>query len=198
MRGLDVRLYRDVNRWVVQTSYLHGLSRAAAGWLAFALLAACLALAWYRGRRRSDAPVAVASVLWAVAAAAVAMGVARAVAAAVGRVHPYQVVAHAEVLVARVHGSGFPAAAAAGAGAVATALWFSDPAVGGVASVIAVVLAAAGVYVGALFPGDVASGLVLGAVVAVALRPLGLRLLSWVTVKVERSPLHLVVAAHRV
>ena len=198
MRGLDVRLYRDVNRWAAQTSFLHGLGRAAAGWMAFALLAACVALAWHRGRRRPDAPVAVASVLWALAAAVVAAGVARAVAAAVGRAHPYQVVAHAELLVARVHGSGFPAAAAAGAGAVAAALWFSAGAVGGVASVIAVLLAAAGVYVGALFPGDVASGLVLGAVVAVALRPLGLRLLSWLTVKVERSPLHLMVAAHRV
>ncbi|MHB1854880.1 MAG: phosphatase PAP2 family protein [Acidimicrobiales bacterium] len=198
MRGLDVRLYRDVNGWAMKTSYLHGLGRAAAGWLAFALLAGCLALAWYRGRRRSDAPVAVASVLWALAAAVVAVVVARSVAAAVGRAHPYQVVAHAEVLVSRVHGSGFPAAAAAGAGALAAALWFSDAAVGGAAGAIAVLLAGAGVYVGVLFPGDVAAGLVLGAVVAVALRPFGLRLLSWLTVKVERSPLHLVVAAHRV
>jgi len=198
VRGLDVRLYRDVNGWAVQTSFLHGLGRASAGWLAFVLLAACLALAWYRARRRPDAPVAVASALWGLAAAAVAVAVARAVAVAVGRALPYQVVAHAELLVSRSHGPGLPAAAAAGAGAVAAALWFSGAVMGGAASLAAVLLAAAGVYVGAFFPGDVASGLILGVTVAVALRPLGLRVLSWLTVKVERSPLHLVVAAHRV
>lgn len=198
MRSLDVRLFRDVNGWAAHSSVLHGVGRAAAGWLALATLAACLLTAWSRGRRRPDAPVAVASVLWALVAGAVALTVAQAAAAAIDRSLPYHALDHVELLVSRGTGGGLPSAAAAGAGALAAALWLSDRAVAAVAGGTALIAGLAQVYVGARFPGDVAAGLVLGAVLAVAARPLGLRVLSWLTVKVERSPLHLVVAAHRV
>lgn len=198
MRGIDVHLYRDVNRLAVHSGALHGLARAAAGWLVVLVLALCLLAAWQLARRRPDAPVAVASALWALAAALVSDAVARAVAAAVGRARPYDLVPHAEVLVSRTHLAGFPAAGAAAAAAVAGALWRSEAGPAAAATVAALCLGFAQVYAGALYPGDVLTGYALGVLVALALRPLGLRVLSWLTVKVERSPLHLIVAAHRV
>lgn len=197
MRALDDRLFRAVNRWAVQTPALHATGRAVDTWAALAVLAICVVMAWLRGRRRADAPVAVASALWAVLSAAVAYGVARPVASAVGRSRPYQVIPHVEVLVARTHAPGLPSVAAAVAGAAAASLWPSDRTMAVIASAAAGLLAAAQVYTGAFFPGDVVGGLALGALLALALRPVGLRLLAWVTVKVERSPAHLVVAAHR-
>lgn len=198
MQGLDVHLYRDVNRLAVHTGALHGVARAAAGWLAVLALALCLLAAWRRARQRPDAPVAVASALWALASALVADAVARAVAAGIGRARPYDVVHSAEVLVSHTHLSAFPGAGSAAAAAVAAALWRSEKVPAAAATATSLILGFAQVYVGALFPGDVLAGYGLGVLIALALRPLGVRVLSWLTVKVERSPLHLVVAAHRV
>ena len=198
MQGFDVHLYRDVNRLAVHTGALHGVVRAAAGWLAVLALALCLLAAWRRARRRPDAPVAVASALWALAAALISDAVARALAAGIDRARPYALVPHAEVLVARTHLAAFPGAGAAAAAAVTAALWRSERVPASVATAAALILGLAQVYVGALFPGDVVTGYALGVAVALALRPLGMRVLCWLTVKVERSPLHLVVAAHRV
>jgi undecaprenyl-diphosphatase len=198
VHGADVHLYRDVNRLALDSSVLHGLAQAASGWLAVLLLALCVLAAWYRGRQRADAPVAVASALWAPASAVVADAVARALAAGIDRARPYHLLAHAEVLVARTHTPGFPAAGAAAAAAVAAALWRSDAGPAVAATAAALILGFAQVYAGALYPGDVIAGYALGVVIALALRPLGLPVLSWLTVKIERSPLHLAVAAHRV
>lgn len=197
MRALDARLYLDVNRWAVRTGDLHGLGRACASWVPLALAAACLVAAWLRARRREDAPMAVASSLWALAAALVAAAVDRAVAGAIGRARPYESLRAVEVLVERVRSPDLPNVATAVVAAAAASLWLSDRPSALVASLAAVLTGAAQVYVGAAYPGDAAAGLALGAVLAVALRPVGILVLRWLTVKIERSPLHLIVAAHR-
>lgn len=197
MRSLDVRLFRDVNHWAARTPALHGTGVAAATWAPFVVAILAVGAAWLRGRRRPDAPQAVAGCLWAVLAALVAAAVDRPLAGVLGRARPYQALAGVEVLVGRTHSPGFPSLPAAVAAAVAVALWSVDRAWAAAASAAALVLAAARVYAGAAYPTDALAGLGLGTVLALALRPPAMLVLGWLTAKIERSPLHLVVAAHR-
>ena len=197
MAGLDSRLYRDVNHLARHSSALHGITEAWYVWLGVTLLGVCVAVAWWRARFRPDAPTAVASSLWAVAAAAVTVVVAQPVVHAIGRARPYTVLHGVEVLVGRSHSFSLPSVHATVAGAVIGALWWSDGAAAVAATMAGVVLGWACVYVGVSYPGDVVAGLAGGAVVAAALRPVGMLVLTWLATKVERSPLHLVIAVHR-
>jgi membrane-associated phospholipid phosphatase len=81
---------------------------------------------------------------------------------------------------------------------VAAGLWVTDRALAPVALAGALVLSFSLVYVGVQYPSDQLVGLLIGAVVALGLRPAGTAVLRWLAVRVERSPLHLLVAAHRV
>lgn len=200
MSALDARLYEDVNGLARHSSALHGLGSAWFAWLGFVVLAASAGWGWWKARFRPDAPDAVAASVWALTSAGVGVLVAQPMVSALGRVPPYR--SHpAEVLGGVPPGSpSFPSLHAVVAGAVVAGLWWAGtwargPAVG--ATVTGLVLAFACVYTGRSYPGDVLAGLALGGLVAALGRPLGLRVLSWVALKVERSPLHLVVAAHR-
>ena len=197
MSSLDARLYRDVNHLARHSPALHGITEAWYGWVGVALLFGCVLAAWWRARFRSDAPTAVASSLWSVGAAAVGLAVAQPIVHAIGRPRPFTAWPEAEMLVARSHSFSMPSVHAVVAGAVIGALWRSDLPAAGAATLVGLVLGWACVYVGASYPGDVVVGLVGGAALAVALRPLGMTLLTWMATKVERSPLHLVIAAHR-
>lgn len=197
MRALDIRLFRDVNHFAIRSPALHEIGRLCASWLVLGVLLVCIGTAWLRGRQRPDAPTAVASSLWALVAPLLAVLADRPLSEAIGRLRPYQALSSVEVLLGRPHSPGLPNLALAAAGAVAGALWASDRRVAAAAGLAALVLAGGQVYVGLAYPGDVAAGLALGLVGAAGLRPVGLRVLSWLTVKIERSPLHLVVAAHR-
>lgn len=198
MRSLDSRLYHYVNRLAGNSSALHGVLRSWYLWGGMVVLAALTALAWWRGRFRADAPTAVAGSAWAALAATVTALLAQPVLHAVGRERPFTRAPGAGVLVGHPHSFGFPSVPSAVAGAVTAALWWAaGPAIGGPAAATALLLAFSCVYVGVSYPGDVVAGLLFGAAAAVVLRPAGMRLLSWLAVKVERSPLHLVVAAHR-
>lgn len=198
MGAADRSLFRDVNRLAAHTGWLHGFMAACAGWLALTVLAGCVALAWWRGRARASAPTAVSSAAWAAVAGVVAYVVSQPVSDAIGRSRPWHAFPGALVLVGRPGSASLPGFLAALAGAVVAGLWLSDRRVGGAALVAAVVLAFAQVYVGVHYPADEVSGLLIGAVLAIGLRPAGMSLLRWVAIKVERSPLHLLVAAHRI
>ena len=197
MAGLDSRLYRDVNHLARHSPALHGITEAWYVWLGVALLGVCVAGAWWRARFRPDAPTAVAASLWAAAAAAVAVAVAQPIVHAVGRARPYTALPGVEVLVGRSHSFSLPSVHAAVAGAVIGALWWSDRPAAAAATVTGGVLGWACVYVGVSYPGDVVAGLAGGAVLAAALRPVGMLVLTWLATKVERSPLHLIIAVHR-
>jgi membrane-associated phospholipid phosphatase len=197
VEDLDRRWFRDVNDFARHTSYLHEVGRLGAVWLPLLVVLACVGAAWARGRFRPDAPTAVASAVWSLAAGAIAWAVAHPLAAAVDRTRPYRTLPGVEVLVHRASTASLPDVATAGLAAVAAGLWFSDGRSGTGASLAVVGAALAQVYVGLAYPGDVAAGIALGATAAGLLRPLGLVIFSWLTTKVERSPLHLLVAAHR-
>jgi len=84
----------------------------------------------------------------------------------VAETRPYVVHPHALVLVSKTSDPSFPSDHAAMAGAVAVGLFLVSWRLGLLATVCAVVMAFARVYVGAHFPQDVLAGLVLGGAVA--------------------------------
>lgn len=198
MGAADSTLFRDVNRVAVHTGWLHGFMAAWAVWLGLSVLGLCVAVAWWRGRNLAAAPRVVSSAAWAAGAGAVAMTVSQAISDAIGRTRPFHALHGVVVLVGRPGSFSLPGWQAALAGAVVAALWLTDRRVAVVALAAALVLAFSQVYVGVEYPADQAAGLLIGAVLALGLRPAGTAVLRWLAVKVERSPLHLLVAAHRI
>ena len=181
-----------VDRFARVTPWLHAV---AAGWATYGVVLFALLLvgAWWAARR--NGPRAVAGVVCAGAATLIAVGINQPIVAAVAEPRPYAVHPDALVLVARSSDPAFPSDHATMAGAVAVGLLFAAwrwRVLRGwaVAAVIAAALmAAARVYVGAHYPGDVAAGLVVGAVVAAVLWLLGYGLLAQVATRLERGPL---------
>ncbi|HZT65332.1 MAG TPA: phosphatase PAP2 family protein [Acidimicrobiales bacterium] len=195
MRSLDARLFRDVNRFAAHTGWLHEFMKLYAVYIGLALLAACVAGAWLRGRRGTNPPSAVASAAWAPVAAVVAVGVNQPISHAAARARPCHALANVHPLVTCAHDYSFTSDHATAAGGVIVGLLFSDLGMGLLALAVGLILALARVYAGVHYPGDVIAGLLLGGAVAAALRPLGMPVLRWLAVRVERSPLHLLVAA---
>lgn len=163
---MDASLYRWINDLARRTSWLHGPLELIAG-PGIAVFALLLLVAYLDGRRRND-PRAVAAAVWAGGAALLALAVAQVIGGLVGRARPYDVLGNAQVLVARTTDVSFPSDHATTAGAVAGGLLLANRRIGLVAAVAAVIMAAARVYVGAHYPGDVVAGLALGGAVAVA------------------------------
>ena len=198
MGSADRSVFRHVNDLAAHTGWLHGFMVACASWAALVVLAGCVALAWWRGRSVATAPRAVSAAAWAAVAGVVALVISEPVSDAIGRARPFHALSGVLVLVSHPGSASLPGYQAALAGAVVAGLALSDRAAAGAALGAAVVLGFAQVYVGVHYPADEVVGALLGAAVALALRPAGMSVLRWLAVKVERSPLHLLVAAHRV
>jgi len=145
------------------------------------LFAALLLLSWWLVRREGDLR-RVSAALWAPIGALVALGVNQLLVAAVAEPRPYTVLPHALVLGSRSSDYSFPSDHAVMAGAVAAGVLLAHRRLGLVTATLALAMAFTRVYVGAHFPLDVAAGLFVGAVVAVAsyliARPLVLRLVE--------------------
>ncbi len=124
-----------------------------------------------------------------VVAVFVALGVARLLGHLVDRARPYDAVDGVRVLVARTTDVSFRSDHATVAGVVAGGSWFAERRLGPAVIGLAVVMAFARVYVGARDPGDVLAGLVLGAVVAVAVNRLTVRPVTALVDRLVRSPL---------
>jgi undecaprenyl-diphosphatase len=174
--------FRAVNHVARATSWLHEPARLYAEY-GVALFAGLLVLSWWLARREGDLE-RVAAALWAPAGALVALAVNQLLVAAVAEPRPYTALPHALVLVSRSSDGSFPSDHSVMAGAVTAGVLIAHRRLGLVVAALAVLMAVSGVYVGAHFPLDVAAGLVVGVVVALAsyavARPLLRPLVRWI------------------
>lgn len=172
--------FNAVNHLSRVTPWLHTPARLYAeyGVLVFAAL---LLVSWWLARGTDDLRRTTAA-LWAPVGTLVAIGVNQVLVRAFAEPRPYTVLAHPLVLVSRSTDYAFPSDHAVMAGAVAAGVWIANRKLGMLTAALAVLMAFTRVYVGAHFPLDVAAGLLVGALVAVAsyllVRPLVARLVE--------------------
>jgi undecaprenyl-diphosphatase len=164
----DTHDYVVVNHFMQRTGWLHPVATAYAnyGVVLFALL--LLVAAWLS--RRSPSREMLARSLLAGAGTLLAIAVNQPIVHGVSEARPFTRVHDAVVLVHRSTDASFPSDHATMAGAVAIGLLLAHRRLGLVAAVLAVVMAADRVYVGAHYPVDVIAGLALGAAVALAVQ----------------------------
>jgi membrane-associated phospholipid phosphatase len=184
---LDASLFRAVNRFADRTPWAHGVAVADAKY-GVVLFAVLILAGWWRARTAPDGN-AMAAVLWAAAGCLVAVAINQLLGHLVGRARPYTAMPDVHVLISRTTDFSFPSDHAIAVGAVAAGLLIADRALGWIAAVLAVLMAAARVYVGVHYPGDVLAGLVVGAAVVAAGSFLALPLLRSLVGAVDRSPL---------
>ena len=197
---MDKRLYLDVNRFAGQSAWLHDVARFLTGPGGLILLAALLLAAYLQARSGglggSDLDQ-VAAVVWSALAAAISLGIALVLVTLVGRSRPFMEVSGALVIVARPSSHSFPSVHAAVAGAVAAGLWCARTRlVALLATLLALAIALAEVYVGVAWPSDAASGLLIGAAVALVGYPVAIGPLRILTHSLARSPGRLLVGGH--
>jgi membrane-associated phospholipid phosphatase len=162
LRSLDDRLLTDVNDVARHTGWLHGpvFAYATYGVVLFAgLLLAGLLL------RRADDDRSLAAAGWAVLATLLAVGVNQPLVGGFAEARPYTTHPGLLVLATRSSDFSFPSDHAVMAGATAAGLWLVSRALGGIATVAALLMAVSRVYIAAHYPWDVAVGLVVGALV---------------------------------
>jgi undecaprenyl-diphosphatase len=165
----DTHDFRIVNDFAKDTTWLHGLARLYAndGVVLFGLLLVAGVLL----ARRKDLLV-MARALLAGAGVLVAVALNQPIVHAVDEPRPYTQLKDVLVLVHRSVDASFPSDHATMAGAAAVGLLFVHRRLGIVATLLAVLMAADRVYVGAHFPIDVLAGLAVGGVVALGLQAL--------------------------
>ena len=163
LHRLDDQLMTVVNDLARHTGWLHGavLGYAGYGIVIFAVL--LLAGLWLR-RAAPDRALAAAG--WAPVAVLLAVGLNQPLVSAFAEARPYTTHPGLLVLATRSSDFSFPSDHAVMAGAAAAALWLVSRALGALATVAALVMAFARVYVAAHHPWDVAAGLAFGALVA--------------------------------
>jgi undecaprenyl-diphosphatase len=165
--GLDATWFRDVEHFERHTGWLHGFLSA---WAVYGIgaIAVLLVAGWLLARRRADPARRVSATVWSAGAVLVAFAVAQPIASAIDRARPFTHPSlHASKLIAHAADPGFPSDHATAFGACAAGLWLVRRWLATIATLLALLTAFSRVYVGVHYPGDVAGGLALGAVVAV-------------------------------
>jgi membrane-associated phospholipid phosphatase len=173
---MDQIVFDRINALARATPWLHQvvLSYATYGPLIFALL---LVAGWWRARRHGEARQ-MAAMICAGAATVAAVGINQPIVNAVHRPRPYTDHVNLVVLATRSADFSFPSDHAVMAGAAATGLIFVARGLAAWAMAAALVMAFARVYIAAHYPFDVVVGLLLGAVVALAVYGAGHRMLT--------------------
>jgi membrane-associated phospholipid phosphatase len=163
LHRLDDRLLTGANDLARHTGWLHGavLGYATYGLVVFAAL--LLAGLWLH---RTGTDRALAAAGWAPLAVLLAVGLNQPLVSGIAEARPYTTHPGLLVLAHRSADFSFPSDHAVMAGAAAAALWLVSRILGALATVAALVMAFARVYIAAHYPWDVAAGLVLGALVA--------------------------------
>lgn len=167
---VDAGLFDEVNGFARHTAWLHGPLLAYASY-GVAVFAALLVAGFLLARRRDVRTVAAS--LWAGAATLLAVALNQPLVNGFHEPRPYTVQRGILVLVQRSADFSFPSDHAVMAGAAAAGLWLVSRRLGLLATVAALLMAFARVYIGAHYPHDVAVGLLTGAAVA---------LLGWLVV----------------
>lgn len=183
---MDRRAFLSVNRFADRTGWLHPAAVAYAKY-GVVVFAALLLLAWFNERRAENLD-GQAGAVWAAAAAAIALGIGQIVGALIDRARPYDTLHGVSLLVSRTSDFSMPSDHATAAGAAAVGLLYVNRRIGIVATVLAVLMAATRVYVGAHYPADVLAGLALGAGVAAAGSTVGRRASEWLLIAISRLP----------
>lgn len=161
--GGGSRLMADVNAFTRATPWLHGILYGYATY-GVALFAVLLLAGWWTARRSGD-PTRMAAALWAALGTVLAVGINQPVVNAVHEARPYQAMQGLLVLADRSTDFSFPSDHAVMAGAAAAGLLLVRRGLGWAATVAALLIAFARVYIAAHYPQDVAAGLLLGAAV---------------------------------
>lgn len=196
LTSLDRRLYLDVNSFARHTSFAHFFMKEYALYGGVVILGIVGLIAYFRVRRMQDSKAKVDRVLWTAAGTLIALGLNQPLSHLVGRVRPYYVIKGVEVLVPKANDFTFPSDHATVAGAMIVGLLMADPPTGIVAAILGLFLAFGRVYVGAHYPGDVIGGLIFGGLVAVALRPIGVAIISRITDLIAKSRWRALISAH--
>ncbi|MFC4943839.1 phosphatase PAP2 family protein [Pseudonocardia sp. GCM10023141] len=183
----DTQLFLDINDFARATGWLHGVVSAYADY-GIVVFAALILAAWWIARRRANTSMMAAAV-WAPLGMLVALGVNQPIAALVGEPRPYEVLPDLLVLAHVTQDPSFPSDHAVMAGAVAAGVFVLSRRLGVLAGLAAAAMAFARVYIAAHYPQDVLAGLLLGAAVSLVGFWLVCRVLVWLLVLVERTPL---------
>jgi membrane-associated phospholipid phosphatase len=185
LRHLDDQLLTDVNDLARSTGWLHPVMLGYATY-GVALFAILLITGLLISRNNHSRTLAASG--WACLATVLAVGLNQPFGHRFNEARPYATHAHLLVLASRSSDFSFPSDHAVMAGAVAGGLWLVSRRLGAIATVAALVMAFARVYIAAHYPWDVIAGLVLGALVGL-LGWLALRLpLTAVTQWLRRRP----------
>ena len=164
-RLLDDRsIFLSINEWARDTPWLHAFLRFYANF--GVVLFAVLLLAGYVVGRRNRSARQMAAAIWAGGATLLAVALNQPIASDVGEPRPYTVYRHILLLAHRSADPSFASDHATMAGAAAVGLLIVSRRLGLVATVAALLMGFARVYIGAHFPVDVVAGFALGGLVA--------------------------------
>ncbi len=194
MKSVDRSWYLDINSFSRHTGWAHGFMEAYALWLGLVVLAVITILAFLWARRRGRVEGVVAAVL-AGLSAVIVLGINHFVSRAVARMRPCHALHHVTVLLGCASDYSFPSDHAVIAGALAMGLLLFDLRIGLLATLFALFLAFARVYVGVHYPGDVVAGLLIGAAIAVIMWVVLRRPAVALTRRLARTPLRPLIAA---
>lgn len=179
-----------VNDFARHTSWLGGPALAYASY-GVGIFAVLLVAGWWGARR--EGRVRTAAALWAGAATVLSVALNQPLVSGFHEARPYTAEPAILVLTRRSADFSFPSDHAVMAGAAAAGLWLVSRRLGALASVAAVLMGFARVYIGAHYPHDVLAGLALGAAVSTGGWLLVRRPLTALVARLATSPVRVLV-----